>query len=223
MDAVRTSNFEERYARLTKFVLNLDAEETGREKNQEDEKRPCSIRPCEDHPKHLTGTTFRHVVSCKGYLKRKYGNLTGDRMPRPGARGDPGASREPFPRGKESAATAGVCVVFSFSVSAKFLQINLRRMKGNGGGLRPSEIQTAGDKKCYLQLLSTPARSLSIISTGRSYAPLPRAIGIIIRDNNSGINRRRGHSCRKFSKHRLQDIRTSFCQYTLCQFLQMYS
>jgi len=92
-------------------------------------------------------------------------------------------------------------------------------MKGNGGGLRPSEIQTAGDKKCYLQLLGTPARSLSIISTGRSYAPLPRAIGIIIRDNNSGINRRRGHSCRKFSKHRLQDIRTSFCQYTLCQFL----
>ncbi|KAL0119334.1 hypothetical protein PUN28_009717 [Cardiocondyla obscurior] len=24
----------------------------------------------EDHPKHLASTTFRHVVSCKGYLKR---------------------------------------------------------------------------------------------------------------------------------------------------------
>lgn len=43
--------------------------------------RHRSIRPCEDHPEHLTGTTFRHVVSCEGYLKRKYGNLTGDRGP----------------------------------------------------------------------------------------------------------------------------------------------
>jgi len=62
----RGKNFELRreIRAINEICSDLDAEKTGREKNQEDEKRPCSIRPCEDHPKHLTGTTFRHVVSC---------------------------------------------------------------------------------------------------------------------------------------------------------------
>lgn len=73
-----------------------------------------SIRPCEDHPEHLTGTTFRHVVSCEGYLKRKYGNLTGDRGPDAASRSAGRSGRlagTTYCRGgKESGVCVCVCV-----------------------------------------------------------------------------------------------------------------